>query len=52
MSLSIIKTWFANPHIKMGILIFLIALLSFGVGYIVSREWTPTPIIIENNASN
>ncbi len=46
------KAWSQKPHVKMGILIFLIALLSFGVGYIIGRDWTPAPIIIENNTSN
>ncbi len=49
MKLSILKERLNEPHIKMGILIFLIAFLSFGTGYIMGRDWTPAPIIIEQN---
>lgn len=45
----IMKEWFDKPHIKMGLLIFFITLLIFGIGYILGRDWTPTPIIIEQN---
>ena len=38
-----------ESHIKIGILVFLITLLSFGIGYLVGRDWTPAPIIIEKN---
>ena len=47
-----VKIWLERPHVKMGALIFLIALLSFGAGYLTGRDWTPAPIIIENNTSN
>ncbi len=46
---SITKEWFDKPHIKMGLLVFFVALLTFGIGYILGRDWTPTPIIIEQN---
>ena len=41
-----------ESHIKIGILVFLITLLSFGIGYLVGRDWTPAPIVIEKNSSN
>ena len=34
-------------YFKIGILVFLITLLSFGIGYLIGRDWTPAPIIIE-----
>lgn len=39
-------------HIKIGILVFLITLASFGIGYLIGRDWTPAPIVIEKNTSN
>lgn len=41
-----------DPYVKIGILVFLISLLSFGIGYIIGRDWTPAPIIIEKAATN
>ncbi len=38
-----------ESHIKIGILVFLITLLSFGIGYLVGRDWTPASIVIEKN---
>jgi len=49
--MSIWKNWFNKPHVKMGALVFLIALLSFGIGYVIGRDWTPAPIIIEQNSN-
>ena len=37
-----------KPHIQIGLAVFLISLLSFGIGYIFGRDLTPAPIIIEN----
>ena len=36
-------------YIQIALLVFLISLLSFGIGYLVGRDWQQTPIIIENN---
>jgi len=38
-----------EPYFKIGIFVFLISLLSFGIGYIAGRDWTPAPIVIEKN---
>jgi len=48
-ALNQIKESLRKPHIKMAILVFLIALLTFGIGYIIGRDWTPAPIVIENH---
>ena len=37
-----------KSHVQIGIAVFLISLLSFGIGYIFGRDITPTPIVIEN----
>jgi len=34
-----------------GIIIFLTAFLSFGLGYLANREFNHSPIIIEKNSS-
>jgi len=39
-----------EPYFKIGIFVFLISLLSFGIGYIAGRDWTPAPIVIEKNS--
>ncbi len=39
----------SEPYFKIGVLVFLVSLLSFGIGYIAGRDWTPTPIVIEKN---
>ena len=36
-----------RKNIILGLLLFLIASLSFGLGYLVNREFTHAPIIIE-----
>jgi hypothetical protein len=41
---------FSEPYFKIGILVFLISLLSFGIGYIAGRDWTPAPIVIEKHS--
>jgi len=38
-----------KSHIQIGIMVFLIALLSFGIGYIFGRDLNPAPIVIEQN---
>jgi hypothetical protein len=45
------KDWFSNhkKDIIIFFLIFLIASLSFGLGYLVNREFNHAPIIIEKN---
>jgi hypothetical protein len=42
-----VKFWLNKPEVKAGILIFLMALLIFGIGYLLGRDWTVAPIIIE-----
>lgn len=37
----------AQKHVQIGLIVFLIALLSFGVGYLFGRDFTKTPIVIE-----
>ncbi len=44
-----LKQELAKRHIQIGLIVFLIALLSFGLGYILGRDFTRTPIVIENN---
>ncbi|MBI3088678.1 MAG: hypothetical protein HYY99_00215 [Candidatus Colwellbacteria bacterium] len=39
-------------HFKIGFLVFLITLVSFGIGYLIGRDWTPAPIVIEKNDFN
>ncbi len=41
---------FSELYFKIGVLVFLTSLLSFGIGYIAGRDWTPAPIIIEKNS--
>ena len=36
-----------RKNIILGLLLFLIVSLSFGLGYLVNREFTHAPIIIE-----
>lgn len=33
----------------LSFIIFLVATLSFGLGYLANQEFNPTPIIIQNN---
>ena len=48
--LSKIRVFLKEKHVKIGILVFLITLLSFGTGYLIGRDWTPAPIVIEKNS--
>ncbi|MBI5401526.1 hypothetical protein HZB05_01725 [Candidatus Wolfebacteria bacterium] len=45
----IIKYWIGDNEkkIKLWLLIFLVATLSFGLGYLVNQEFSRTPIVIE-----
>lgn len=36
-----------ETYVKIGFFVFLITLLSFGIGYLVGRDWSPAPIVIE-----
>jgi len=36
-----------KPYVQAGILAFLISMLSFGLGYLIGRDFNPTPIVIE-----
>ncbi|MBI2012967.1 MAG: hypothetical protein HYS88_00740 [Candidatus Colwellbacteria bacterium] len=42
-----LRDLFREPHVKIGILVFLITFLGFGIGYLIGRDWTPAPIVIE-----
>ena len=46
-----IKDWINNykREIIFGLIIFLVASLSFGLGYLANREFNHAPIIIEQN---
>ncbi|MEK7195322.1 MAG: hypothetical protein AAB655_01360 [Patescibacteria group bacterium] len=47
------KIWIENhkKEIMLAVIIFLVAALSFGLGYLANREFNRTPIIIERSAS-
>lgn len=40
-----------KSHVQIGLIVFLISLLSFGIGYIFGRDFNPAPIIIEQNST-
>jgi hypothetical protein len=40
----------SEQYFKIGVLVFLMSLAAFGVGYIAGRDWTPAPIVIEKNS--
>ena len=44
-----IKTWFwlNAKEIAFGAIIFVVASLSFGIGYLANREFNHAPIVIE-----
>ncbi|MEK7196020.1 MAG: hypothetical protein AAB659_02185 [Patescibacteria group bacterium] len=46
------RAWLKKPEAQMGVVVFFLVLLAFGVGYLAGRDWTPTPIVIEKNSSN
>ena len=41
-----------RKEIILAITIFLVASLSFGLGYLANREFSHSPIIIQNNPSD
>ncbi|MEK7546769.1 MAG: hypothetical protein AAB536_01160 [Patescibacteria group bacterium] len=41
---------FYEKEIIFGVIIFLVASLSFGLGYLANREFNHAPIIIEKNS--
>ncbi|MBI2010769.1 MAG: hypothetical protein HYS89_00820 [Candidatus Colwellbacteria bacterium] len=47
--MSRIRNLIKKPYVQIALLVFLISLLSFGIGYLIGRDWQQTPIIIENN---
>ncbi len=47
-----LKNWFKRPEVKMGVVIFFFVFLAFGIGYLIGRDWSPAPIVIEKNNSN
>ncbi len=44
-----LRNFTKERHVRIGILVFLITLLSFGIGYLVGRDWTPAPIVIQKS---
>ncbi|MBI2592975.1 MAG: hypothetical protein HYW37_02405 [Candidatus Colwellbacteria bacterium] len=52
MALSTWKKKLSEPAVKIGILIFLVTSLAFGLGYLSAKNWNPAPIVIEKNSSN
>lgn len=42
---------FYKKEIIFGAIIFLVATLSFGLGYLANREFNHAPIIIEKNSN-
>ena len=45
--LQTLRNFTKERYVRIGILVFLITLLSFGIGYLVGRDWFPAPIVIE-----
>ena len=44
---SNLRDFFGKKHVQIGVLIFLISLLSFGLGYIFGRDFNEAPIVVE-----
>jgi hypothetical protein len=42
-----IKNFLKKPSVQIAIFVFLVSLLSFGLGYWLAQDWQKTPIIIE-----
>ena len=40
-----------ESYFKIGLLVFLITLASFGIGYLIGRDWQNPPIIIQKGMS-
>jgi len=51
MDMSTIKERLNQPFPKIILLLILVSMLSFGIGYLSAKNWTPAPIIIEKNSS-
>lgn len=45
-----IRTNFAAPHMRVGVLVFLVSSAMFALGYIAGRDWHETPLVIEQCA--
>lgn len=47
------KTWIVNhkKEIIFAVIIFVVAAVSFGLGYLANREFNHAPIIIEQRAN-
>lgn len=41
---------FYEKEVIFGVIVFLVASISFGLGYIANREFNHAPIIIEKNS--
>jgi len=41
-----------KSHVQIGLIVFLISLLSFGIGFIFGRDFNPAPIVIEQTTTN
>ena len=39
--------FFGKKHVQVGIVVLLISLLSFGLGYLFGRDFNEAPIVIE-----
>jgi len=50
--MSTIKTWLKKREVILFLLLFLISSLSFGIGYLLAKEESVAPIIIEKVPSN
>jgi hypothetical protein len=48
------KNWciLRKQEVAFGAIIFLVATASFGLGYLANREYTRTPIVIEQYSSS
>jgi hypothetical protein len=44
-----LRNWYGyrKRELAFGAIIFLVATLAFGLGYLANREWNRTPIVIE-----
>jgi len=45
--LSNLRTYLRKSYVQMGLIVFFVSILSFGVGYLLGRDFNPAPIIIE-----
>jgi len=46
----LMRNLLGKPYVQVGIIVFLLVLLSFGLGYLMGRDFNPSPIIIQNGA--